>query len=139
LLALIDRGGLADRIVCDSAGLMGYHVGSQPDRRTVASVQRRGYAISHAARKVTRADFDAFDLILAMDRGHLEQLRRLAPDDARAAKVSLYLDFHPEPLQDKNVPDPYYGDEAGFERVMDLVEVTSLNLLTTIRHLIALI
>jgi protein-tyrosine phosphatase len=134
---LIARAGLNGEIECDSAGLMGYHIGSSPDPRTVRSVLQRGYSIHHAARKVTRADFDAFDLLLAMDRGHLTQLQRMAPDPARAAKAGLFLDYHPAPPTPRDVPDPYYGDAADFERVMDLIEPTSVKLLTAIRHQIA--
>ena len=137
LKTLIQRAGLTGQIECDSAGMMGYHIGSAPDPRTVQSVLRRGYEIRHAARKVTRADFDHFDLLLAMDRGHLSQLQQLAPDQVRAAKARLYLDFHPAPPTPRDVPDPYYGDTADFERVMDLVEATSVNLLTAIRHRLA--
>ncbi len=75
------------------------------------------------ARKVTRADFEDFDLILAMDRGHLTHLEAMRPKDARA-EVKLFLDYHPA-AAGQDVPDPYYSDAAAFTHVLDLVEATS--------------
>ena len=83
------------------------------------------------ARKVRPADFDEFDLVLAMDRGHYDLLRRQCPP-ARSERVRLFIDFAPE-LGIKDVPDPYYGAGDGFERVLDMIEAGSRGLLDHIR------
>ncbi|HTH17628.1 MAG TPA: low molecular weight protein-tyrosine-phosphatase [Magnetospirillum sp.] len=130
--ALVEGEGLADRIVADSAGTHGYHVGEPPDGRSTAAAAKRGIELcSLRARKVRPADFDEFDLVLAMDRGHYDILRRLCPP-GRADRVRLFLDFAPE-LGIKDVPDPYYGAGDGFERVLDMVEAGSRGLLDHIR------
>jgi len=126
--------GLTGMIEADSAGTHGYHVGEPPDPRTIEAAAARGFDLTPLrARKVVRADFERFDLILAMDRGHLAHLEALRPVGARAA-VKLFLSYHPgesgESLAD--VPDPYYGGPAGFEEVLDLVERTSRAFLLTI-------
>ncbi|MFD1624805.1 low molecular weight protein-tyrosine-phosphatase [Azospirillum griseum] len=118
---LVAQAGLDGRIGADSAGTHGYHIGEPPDPRTVKTAKARGVDLSGLrARKVALDDFYAFDHILAMDSGHLEQLRRLAPADATAT-LSLFLDVLPDSgLRD--TPDPYYGDARGFEQVFDLCE-----------------
>jgi len=112
------------KVVTDSAGTHGYHIGDPPDPRTVAAARARGIDLSALrARKVTRADFDDFDLILAMDRGHLAHLLAMRPKHSRA-EVRLFLDYHPDAaIQD--VPDPYYSDADAFTHVLDLAEATS--------------
>jgi protein-tyrosine phosphatase len=99
----------------ESAGLGDWHVGSAPDERAQHHARRRGYDLSaQRARQVSSRDFEDFDLILAMDRGHLRALHRMAPTQLRA-KVRLFV-------QDRDVPDPYYGSADDFERVLDMVE-----------------
>lgn len=118
----ITDAGLAARAQVDSAGTHGYHVGDPPDRRAQAVAARRGYAIGEQrARRVTSADFDRFDLLVAMDRGHLSLLRRALPADDRADRLTLLLDHVPD-LRGGDVPDPYYGDARDFEHALDLIE-----------------
>jgi protein-tyrosine phosphatase len=113
--------GLGHRIAVASAGVAGYHVGDPPDRRSQAHARRRGYDLaSLRARQVTEHDFHLHDWLLAMDRGHLRELRDMAPGACRA-QTALFLDFVPA-RRGCDVPDPYYGDGAGFEHVLDLVE-----------------
>lgn len=123
----VHGAGLADRILVDSAGTHGYHVGEAPDARAQAHARRRGYDLSALrARQLTREDCDAFELVLAMDRGHLEFLRRLAPD--RRERMRLFMEYAvPSPGPD--VPDPYYGGAQGFERVLDMIELAATGLL----------
>lgn len=124
--------GLAASVETGSAGLAGYHVGEPPDRRSVAAARARGYRIDDLrARKVRPTDFQAYDLILAMDRGHYEELRRLAPPDLRD-RVRLFLSYAPETGR-LDVPDPYYGDQADFGTVLDLVEAGAAGLLQVVR------
>jgi protein-tyrosine phosphatase len=125
--------GLGARLGIDSAGTHDYHVGDPPDRRSVAAAAARGFDMSALrARKVRRADFDAFDLILAMDRDHHAHLMALRPNDARA-EVRLFLDFHPA-ASGRDVPDPYYGGPEGFRDVLDLVEAASRGLIAELKR-----
>ena len=99
----------------ESAGIGDWHVGHPPDERTQQHARSRGYDLSaQRARQVTQRDFEEFDMILAMDRGHLQALRGMAPAHHHA-KIRLFV-------ADRDVPDPYYGGAAGFEHVLDLVE-----------------
>ena len=118
----------------DSAGTAGYHVGEPPDPRTREAAVRRGYDLAPLrARIIEPADFERFDLILAMDRENLRVLRRRAPSSAQE-RVRLFLEFAPDAgLED--VPDPYYGGPNGFEEVLDLVEAATRGLIEHLRHL----
>jgi protein-tyrosine phosphatase len=119
LAAMAARRGLGLRV--DSAGTHDYHVGEPPDARAIRHAKRRGYDLSaQRARQVRDADFHEFDLILAMDRGHLRELEDVAPRGAKA-KLSLFLSVSVE-HEGRDVPDPYYGGDAGFEAVLDMVE-----------------
>jgi protein-tyrosine phosphatase len=111
--SLCAKAGIELRI--ESAGLGDWHVGDPPDQRTQHHARKRGYDLSsQRARQVRSTDFDEFDLILAMDRGHLRALQDMAPP-RHHAKVRLFV-------AGADVPDPYYGGAEGFERVLDLVE-----------------
>lgn len=108
-------------VVVDSAGTHGYHEGAPPDPRAQAAAQRRGIDISGLrARRVTPADFEQFDLVVAMDDENRTALLALAAEEHHG-KVRLLLEFATEPPL-RSVPDPYYGGTLGFERVLDLVE-----------------
>ena len=125
--------GLADAVGIDSAGTHRYHIGEAPDSRSVAAAKARGFDVSELrARKVKKQDFYTFDLILAMDAGHFEQLNTLRPNDAKA-DVKLFLDYHPA-AKGRDVPDPYYGGPDGFADVLDLVETASEHLLAEIKR-----
>lgn len=128
LRKLAADAGLAHRIAVDSAGTHGYHAGEAPDARAQAHARRRGYDLSGLrARRFTREDFQAFDLILAMDREHHAILARLAPPSA-GQKLRMMLEFARRPGGDE-VPDPYYGGPDGFELVLDLIEDAAEGLL----------
>lgn len=116
--------GLVDRIEIDSAGTGDWHIGHAPDRRASAAAAVHGYAMDALrARQVTVDDFYCFDYILAMDNANLADLRDLDPGDGRAT-VTRFLDVlgDGDPAE---VPDPYYGGDDGFDRVLDLVERAS--------------
>ncbi len=124
--------GLGDDIQTDSAGTHAYHSGEPADRRAQAAASRRGFSLEGIrARRVTDADYENFDYILAMDEDNLVVLRERAPE-SRLNKVRLFLEFA-ESRPETDVPDPYYGGAAGFERVLDLVEEASRGLLETLR------
>lgn len=113
------RAGRTD-LVIDSAGTSGWHVGEQADPRARATARRRGFDLDHLGRQFVRADFERFDLVLAMDHANLRALRALAPDDTARAKVRLLRSFDPAAPAGAEVPDPYYGDQAAFDQVVDI-------------------
>jgi protein-tyrosine phosphatase len=115
--------------VADSAGTRGFHFGHRPDRRAVRTAAARGIDLGdQRARKVERSDFDAFDLIVALDAGHLRRLERLQPPNT-PAKLRLLLDFAPD-WAGQDVPDPYYGGDRGFEHALDLIEAGVRGIIT---------
>lgn len=129
----VAEAGLSRQIASDSAGTHGYHVGEAPDARAQRAAQRRGYDISGLrARQVTHRDFGEFDYVLAMDETNRRLLARLCPE-GQTHKLKLFMQFHAHAVT-REVPDPYYGGEQGFERVLDLVEEAAQGLLS---HLLA--
>ena len=127
---LVKQADEGDRIDMDSAGTHAYHVGEPPDRRARAAAKRRGISLDGiAARRVSEDDYERFDLILAMDEDNLARLQDEAPGQ-HIDKVRLFLSYTQGP--ETEVPDPYYGGPAGFERVLDLVEDASRELLRTL-------
>lgn len=130
---IVSDAGLSGSIRADSAGTHGYHVGEPPDVRAQRTAERRGYAIGdQRGRQVTPADFGKFDYILAMDEANLRVLRRLCRRE-HAQKLKLFMEFHADPAV-REVPDPYYGENDGFERVLDMVEQASRELLRHLRE-----
>ena len=110
----------------ESAGTGDWHVGQPPDERAQHHAKGRGYDLSaQRARQVRRPDFEDFDLIVAMDRGHLGILQQQCPPQHRAKLRML--------VQGRDVPDPYYGGPEGFERVLDMVEAGCVGLLHEIK------
>ena len=130
---LVVDAELADAIHIDSAGTHAYHEGEPPDRRAQAAAQRRGVEMSDLrARRVRESDFEVFDLILAMDNLNLVTLQDRATAEA-ANRIRLFLEYS-EAARATEVPDPYYGGAAGFERVLDLIEEAADGLLREIRR-----
>lgn len=114
------EAGLEGRVEVDSAGTGDWHVGKAADLRTRQAAQQRGYDLSALrGRQVKAADFHSFDLILAMDNSNLHDLQQLRPGND-AAELDLFLRRYQLELDE--VPDPYYGGEAGFAQVLDLIE-----------------
>ncbi|MGA2470714.1 MAG: low molecular weight protein-tyrosine-phosphatase [Solirubrobacteraceae bacterium] len=111
----ISEAGLDGQIVADSAGTGVWQPGAPPDRRAVAVGAARHFEVRGVARPVSVADFADFDLLVAMDETHAQDLRELAPDRTGRLKVRLLL-------ADGDVPDPYYGSSAAFERALELIE-----------------
>ena len=126
----VNEAGFAEKIDVDSAGTHAYHVGEPPDRRASAAAERRGVSLADIkARRVADSDFEQFDYIIAMDEDNQARLIDQAPDEYRD-KVQLFLSY--ASVSETEVPDPYYGGAAGFERVLDLVEEASRGLLETL-------
>jgi protein-tyrosine phosphatase len=132
--ALVREAGAEAEIEVDSAGTGAWHVGSSPDARASAAARARGIALDGRARQVRAEDLVDFDLLLAMDRSNLADLRALARDDAEREKVRLLREFDPGSAGtgDLDVPDPYYGDGDGFAEVLDLVHAACEGLLAEI-------
>ncbi|MFJ3905145.1 low molecular weight protein-tyrosine-phosphatase [Streptomyces sp. NPDC090025] len=135
--ARVAEAGLADAVTVDSAGTGGWHEGDGADPRTVAVLDAHGYGSAHSARRFRASWFPALDLVVALDEGHLRDLRRLAPTPEDAAKVRLLRGYDPAAGADLDVPDPYYGDRAGFEECLELVEAASEGLLAAVRDAVA--
>ena len=132
LRALIERAGLDARIAVDSCGTHDYHVGNPPDPRSCAHAMKRGYDIADLrARMLDGDDFERFDLLVALDRGHERILMRRCPPTARD-KVRLFMGYLPE-LGLSDVPDPYYDGPEAFEHALDLIERACARLLEEIR------
>lgn len=131
--ARVTEAGLQDRIRCDSAGTLGYHTGELPDPRMRIAGRARGYSLDSRARQVTAADLRSFDEIIAMDEDNLRYLQSLQAKSGGTASLSLMCDYGQDP-QTREVPDPYYGGDSGFEHVLDLLETTCSGLLDSIRQ-----
>ncbi len=117
---LIRQAGLEDTIQCDSAGTSSYHIGSAPDRRMNAAAKLRGIELVGHARQFIKADFEEFDLILAMDQENYDNICALDRSSRYRHKVRLMCDFCTRHTL-KEVPDPYYGGDDGFNQVIDLL------------------
>lgn len=119
-----------DKFEIDSAGTAGYHVGERPDSRAQAAALARGVDMSAIrARCVSDGDFEYYDLILAMDKNNLRDLKRRCPESYQD-KIKLFLEFASGYVE-REVPDPYYGGDEGFSHVLDLVENASHGLLAS--------
>jgi protein-tyrosine phosphatase len=130
---LVKDHNLEARFVIDSAGTHAYHVGTEPDLRSQATALGRGIDISSLrARKVIHGDFSDFDFLLAMDDENYSILINACPEEYRT-KIRYFLDYAPH-LNERQVPDPYYGGQYGFERVLDMVEEASVGFLKTLRE-----
>jgi protein-tyrosine phosphatase len=119
-------------IVCDSAGTNSYHIGNSPDRRMQAAGKERGIQMVGKARAFTAADFEKFDLILAMDDDNYQDIRSLDPQGKYAQKVKMMCSYASK-HSDSEVPDPYYGRDDGFTYVIDLLLDACGGLLATIK------
>lgn len=121
---LVQDKKLAHHFSIDSAGTHAYHVGDAPDTRAQRAAKNRGIDISHLrGRKVVFGDFDDFDFVLAMDDDNHSILMQACPAHHQH-KVHYFLSFAPH-LKIREVPDPYYGNGDGFERVLDMIEAAS--------------
>lgn len=130
LLHLVKEAGLSDQFQIDSAGTGGYHVGEEPDPRSLATARARGVHLPSRARKFQASDFARFDYVLAMDVENQRHLLALAPDDAARARVHLLRSFDADSPKGAGVPDPYFGEGDGFEQVFDICHAACRGFLT---------
>ena len=129
---LIQEAGLDRQIQCDSAGTSGYHIGEPPDRRMNQAAMVKGIQLLGSSRRFEPTDFEAFDLILAMDRANYRDLVRQDTQGKYRDKIKMMCDYCSE-FSDKEVPDPYYGGADGFTYVIDLLLDACGGLLEDIR------
>jgi len=122
------------KLTIDSAGTGAWHVGELPDPRSREAASRRGYDLTHRARKLVASDFDKFDLILAMDRDNYEAIHRLARGRMQLPNIRMLRSFDPSAPLDAEVPDPYSGEDDGFEDVLDICERACRGLLDHVRE-----
>lgn len=120
---IVEREGRENDFEIDSAGIAGYHQGELADSRMRKHASRRGYNLTHRSRQVKKEDFDRFDYLVGMDEQNIRGLKQLAGTPENIGKIYRMTDFC-QRMSDDEVPDPYYGGEAGFEYVIDLLEDT---------------
>lgn len=134
LRRMLADAGLDRLAEADSAGLVDYHAGAPPDHRAQQHARRRGYDLSDIrARQIQARDFERCDLVLVMEQDHCDHLIDRFPQPYHE-KVRLLMDFAPGRTPGIDVPDPYYGAPAGFERVLDMVEQACAGLRDDLRR-----
>lgn len=143
LQAMVEARGLQDMIDVSSAGTGDWHIGERADRRTIEALAARGYDGSqHRAQLYDPAWLPSLDVVLALDRGHEQALRDLAPDDFGRQKVMLLRRFDPALALaegcELDVPDPYYAGREDFDHVLDLVESACAGLLEDLQRRVLL-
>lgn len=129
---LIQEENLERQIECDSAGTIHFHAGNPPDRRMRAAAENRGIRLTSRARQITRNDLDDFDLILTMDEDNFAYVTALDPTSEHRSKIKRFCSYCTAHT-DTEVPDPYYGGDAGFEHVLDMLEDGCAHLLQELR------
>jgi len=122
--AMAEAAGLGDRVFVQSFGTAGYHHGEHADPRAEAALRRRGWtAGAHRGRLLRPADIASHDLVLCADKSNVAAVRRLARSGSAATKIRLLRAYDPEASPgDDEVPDPWAGDDAEFDRVLVLIE-----------------
>lgn len=125
----LQREGLSERVLADSCGTGGWHIGQKPDRRMLAALERHGYAWGgHRARQFSRADFGEFDLIIPQDDSNREDILSLARTAEERAKVVPMAHWFPQGSSFREVPDPYWDGDRGFDTVVELLETACTRL-----------
>ena len=132
--ALIEKKRLGNAISCDSCGTGDWHIGQLPDPRMRAAGARRGYDFAHRARQLCAADYENFDLILAMDSQNLSDILERAPAGFERSRARIFTEFCTGKFaEQKFVPDPYYGGESDFDFALDIIENACANLLENVK------
>lgn len=132
--SMVEKEGLSDKISIDSAGIIGVHSGEKADRRMIRHALERGYVVDSISRKFNpRKDFNEFDMIIGMDDQNISDLKSSSGNDSNRKKIfkmSQFLTKH----YDKEIPDPYYGGNEGFNHVLDLLEDACHGLLEKLKR-----
>jgi protein-tyrosine phosphatase len=123
------EAGLDNIVEVDSSGTGCWHAGEPMDRRASVVLAGAGYdGSAHRARQFAAHGFGDYDLLLAMDASNLRHLLAVAPDEESASRTRLFRDYDPragDDPDDRDVPDPFYGSDAGFAEVLRIVERTA--------------
>ena len=130
---LLEKRGLQDFYSVDSAGIIDYHEGERADYRMRCHASFRGYDITHLSRPVQKSDFEKFDLIIGMDNQNVRDLQSLAETEQQRDKIQKMTIYCSEFNRD-TVPDPYYGGDAGFELVINMLEKGCANLIDALEQ-----
>ncbi|MBR4116195.1 MAG: low molecular weight phosphotyrosine protein phosphatase [Bacteroidales bacterium] len=130
---LLEKRGLQDFYSVDSAGIIDYHEGERADYRMRCHASFRGYDITHLSRPVQKSDFEIFDLIIGMDNQNVRDLQSLAETEQQRDKIQKMTIYCPEFNRD-TVPDPYYGGDAGFELVINMLEKACANMIDALEQ-----
>ncbi len=133
LKSLINRNGLKDKILVDSAGTIDYHEGEFPDIRMIEVAEERGYKLNHKARQILKSDLEKFDYIITMDDQIYTSVKRLDLKKEFHNKIFKMTDFLIN-LEADEIPDPYYGNKKDFEYTLDLIEDAAKGLLNHIQR-----
>jgi protein-tyrosine phosphatase len=126
----LEARGLSEQYTIDSCGTSGNHVGERPDPRTIRNARHHEVELQHTARQLKVEDFQKFDLVLAMDRSNFNFAQELsARVYGKRAELKMMRSFDPEALGAQDVPDPWYGNEEGFEEIFQILWRTSASLI----------
>ncbi|MFM7431719.1 MAG: low molecular weight protein-tyrosine-phosphatase [Flammeovirgaceae bacterium] len=128
----LQNKNLAQLFTADSCGTANYHIGDSPDPRTIRNARVNGVAIHHVGRQLSIADLKTFDLILAMDHSNLSNILRLHGASRYRDKIKLMREF--DPFGPGDVPDPYYGNEADFQEVFEILDRAVDQLIDVLRE-----
>lgn len=143
LRAAFADAGLSDRVTVSSAGTGGWHIGQGADERAVRVLAAAGLPTDHRVRQITAGDLDSIDLVLAADRAHLRELRRLTDDHTdhdkhhdkhHDDKIVLLRSFDADAGPDAEVPDPYYGPDAEFDQVLAMMQAAAPGVVAAVRE-----
>lgn len=127
----VRASGLEKKFSSDSCGTGGYHIGADPDHRSQLVAEKYGVPMKHAARKFREADYQEFDYIIPMDRQNYDDI--VAVTGYAHDGLFLMRHFDPEAEEDKDVPDPYYGGQDGFEKVYRMLERSNRELINFLK------
>jgi protein-tyrosine phosphatase len=128
---MIKKNALSANWSCDSAGTSRYHIGSQPDPRTLDVLENHGITFRHQARQVNTSDAREFDYILAMDRANYNDLKDMLPANYKG--LQMIREYDPQE-RNGDVPDPYYGGDQGFEKVYQMLERSLISFLQHVQE-----
>ena len=124
----INERGLSSFLYADSCGTSNYHIGDPPDLRTMTNARKNGINIIHLGRQIKANDLSDFDMLLAMDQTNLTNIKRLDKNGLYHNKIIL-MRAYDNLGQHEDVPDPYFGGEEGFQKVYEILERSTTNLL----------
>jgi low molecular weight protein-tyrosine phosphatase len=123
----VKQRGLEKEFEIDSCGTAAYHIGQQPDQRSVENARLNGIELNHKARQFSFEDFGEFDYIIVMDKSNLRNIQSLE-QDRTGYELVLMRNFDVQGIN-QDVPDPYYGGDNGFQEVFEILDRSTASLL----------